>query len=47
MSARKTQVIDLGEYRRRRLSRNVHSNPPVESMMWCPVWVMVPVWYFR
>ncbi len=45
MSAEGARIIDLDEYRRRRVERS--AQPPLAlapPIVWVPVWLWVPVW---
>ena len=44
MSAKSAVVVSLEEFRRRRASQHAAKPAPVQPVVWCPVWVMVPVW---
>jgi hypothetical protein len=47
MAAHQAKVIDLKEYRLRRQPKENLQETKMPSMVWCPVWVMMPAWCFR
>lgn len=44
MSAESATVISFEEYRQRRAEAQPSVASAQAPVMWCPVWVMVPVW---
>lgn len=43
-------VIDLNDYRQRRQAQASRRQPAAavapQGLMWCQVWVMLPMWYY-
>jgi hypothetical protein len=47
MSAQGARVIDLTEYRRRRVEKRAQVASAPAPVVWVPVWMWVPFWPMR